>query len=96
MTVYFRPVRNQNYIQPDQINMAMILWRLEKSEQWRTLDKSLLTRYQKHRAMLIRSPCMPAAEWIFMAERKALKLSFRDEHKHLLHNIRKANMVEII
>ena len=48
-------------MQPDQINMAVFLWYLVKSVatiQFRALDKSRFTRYQKQTAMYNCSLCM--------------------------------------
>ena len=50
------------YVQGDQLNMAVFLWYLEKSDLssvrvYPTLDKSLFTRNQKNTAMLIWSGC---------------------------------------
>ena len=52
-------------IQGDQLKMAVFFWYLEKGDlpsvhmyvQWRTLDESLYTRYQKNTAMFNWSPC---------------------------------------
>ena len=54
------------YVQPDQINMAVLFWYLAKCDLstvqckllvTRKLEKSLFTRYQKHTAKYNWSPC---------------------------------------